>query len=231
MGENIVKLFGTQGSPFSKRVELALRVKGIPYEYIEEDLSNKSEQLLHYNPVYKKIPVLIHNGKAVAESLVILEYIEETWKHAPFLLPEDPYKRAQSRFWANFLHLQLFESIRPVITTDGEAQEKALKDLAANIQILEEIGVKEFFPDGISEITSENIGLLDIVICSILGPHKIVEQAIGVKYIDPEKSPMVYSWVTALTQLPVVKELAPPPEKMVALLQLIRQNVLRSARA
>ena len=97
-----VVLFGSWASPFCTRVELALKLKGIPYEYVEEDLTNKSELFLSYNPVHKKVPVLVHNGKAIAESLVILEYIEETWKNSPKLLPEDPYQRAKFRFWANF---------------------------------------------------------------------------------------------------------------------------------
>ena len=98
-----VKLHGMWASTYCKRVELALRVKGIPYEYIEEDLSNKSQLLLEYNPVHEKVPVLVHNGKPIAESYIILEYIDEIWKNSPNLLPEDPYERAKVRFWASFI--------------------------------------------------------------------------------------------------------------------------------
>lgn len=107
--ENKVILHGFWASPFAKRVELALKIKGIPYDYVEEDLMNKSSLLLEYNPVYKKVPVLVHNGKPIAESIVILEYIDETWKNGPSLLPKDPYKRAQVHFWASFIQQQVFK--------------------------------------------------------------------------------------------------------------------------
>ncbi|KAK8598532.1 hypothetical protein V6N13_094500 [Hibiscus sabdariffa] len=48
---NEVKLFGMEASLYSRRVQLALKLKGIPYEYIEEDLSNKSSLLLNFGRV------------------------------------------------------------------------------------------------------------------------------------------------------------------------------------
>lgn len=101
--ENKVTLHGMWISPYVNRVQLALKVKGIPFEYIEEDLSNKSILLLKYNPIHKKVPVLVHNGKPVSESFVIIEYIDETWKNEPRLLPEDPYERSRVRFWASYI--------------------------------------------------------------------------------------------------------------------------------
>ena len=64
-GREELKLLGTWTSPFVIRVKLALSFKGLSYEDVEEEdlYHNKSELLLKSNPVHKKVPVLVHNGK------------------------------------------------------------------------------------------------------------------------------------------------------------------------
>lgn len=90
-------------SPFCMRVKIALDEKGLGYDSREEDLfGGKSELLLKSNPIYQKVPVLLHNGKPLCESTLILGYIDEKWPSPP-LLPACAYERAQARFWADYV--------------------------------------------------------------------------------------------------------------------------------
>ncbi|KAJ0780250.1 putative glutathione transferase [Helianthus annuus] len=109
---NEVKLHGVTGSPFVCRAVIALNLKEIKYEFVVEDLSNKSADLIKYNPVYKKVPVLVHNGNPISESLVIVEYIDEVWKGVP-ILPQDAYEKARARFWAKVVDDKFCNLIGP----------------------------------------------------------------------------------------------------------------------
>ena len=102
-GEEL-ELIGMFASPFVQRVKLALSFKGLTYKYVEENLQNKSNLLLSSNPVHKKVPVLIHDGKCICESMIIVQYLDEAFAGTgPSLLPTDPYERAVARFWAAYI--------------------------------------------------------------------------------------------------------------------------------
>ncbi|KAF5178200.1 Glutathione s-transferase u19 [Thalictrum thalictroides] len=145
-------------SPFGMRAKIALAEKGIDYEYREEDLRNKSDLLLKMNPIHKKIPVLIHNGKPICESSIMVQYIDEVWNDKSPLLPKDPYQRAVARFWADYVDKKVFDTGRKVWTTKGDEQETAKKEFLECLKVLEgELGDKHYFG-------GENMGYVDVAL-------------------------------------------------------------------
>ncbi|XP_003558122.1 probable glutathione S-transferase GSTU1 [Brachypodium distachyon] len=138
-------------SPFGQRVRIALEEKALPYEYVEENLlAGKSELLLRSNPVHKKIPCLLHDGRPVNESLIIVQYLDEAFPDTRQLLPPhaaaDPYARAQARFWADYVDKKVYDCGTRLWKLKGEPQVQAREEMKEILRTLEaELGEKEFF--------------------------------------------------------------------------------------
>lgn len=84
----------------SFRVRIALNLKGLEPEYRYVNLlRDGGEQLTAaysaVNPM-QAVPTLVDGDRTLAQSVAILEYLEETHPHPP-LYPGDPFARAQVR--------------------------------------------------------------------------------------------------------------------------------------
>ncbi|CAI8618702.1 unnamed protein product [Vicia faba] len=217
MGSQDVKLVSFWMSPFAKRVEWGLKLKGIDYEHVEDDIFNKSPLLLELNPVYKKVPVLVHGQKSIAESLIILEYIDETWKHSP-LLPHHPYQRALARFWANFADKKLWEASFVAMCTSGEEQEKAVKLAREAIEkIEEEIKGKKFFG-------GDNVGYLDLALGWISYWLPIYEEVGCMQIIDPLKCLAITAWMPNFLSHPTIKDSLTSRDEMIVFFHARRKQ-------
>ncbi|KAG4129041.1 hypothetical protein ERO13_D09G053100v2 [Gossypium hirsutum] len=216
-----VKLLGTWPSPFYYRVVWVLKLKGIAYEFIEEDLNNKGPLLLQHNPVHKKIPVLIHSGKSICESMIILEYIQEIWPQNS-LLPTDPYDRAIARFWIKFAEDKL-PAIWMVFRTSGEEQKKAIRDSLKMLETTEEhaLGDKTFFG-------GDKIDLVDIAFGQLSQWLQMVEDVTNVKLLDASKFPRLQRWINNFKQVPIIKENLPDYQEMFAYFKALREMLLSS---
>nr|ACH87175.1 glutathione S-transferase [Camellia sinensis] len=162
MADNKVVLLDSLPSLFGMRVRISLAEKGIKYEYKEEDLRNKSSLLLEMNPVHKKIPILIHNGKPVCESLIIVEYVNEVWNETAPLLPSDPYQKAQARFWADYVDKKVYVMGRKILDSNvDEEKEEGKKGFIECLKVLEgELGDKPYFG-------GETFGFVDIAVVTL----------------------------------------------------------------
>ncbi|XP_022984351.1 probable glutathione S-transferase parC [Cucurbita maxima] len=201
-----VKLLDFWPSMFGIRVRIALAEKGVAYEYMEQDLRNKSPLLLQMNPVHKKIPVLVHNGRPICESSIIVQYIDEVWKDKAPLLPSDPYQRAQARFWVDFIDKKLYDAGRKVWAGKGEEVEAGMKELIGVLKQLEEVlGEKSFFG-------GERLGFVDI---ALIGFHSwfYSYEAFGKLSIEAE-CPKIMGWAKRCLEKESVSKSLPDSKKV-----------------
>ncbi|KAJ4812785.1 Glutathione S-transferase [Rhynchospora pubera] len=200
-----IKLFGSARSGYATLVHHALRLKEVSYDYVNVDLKNKSEEFLRMNPVHKKVPVLVVDGKPIAESLVILQYVDETWKKHP-IMPQDPYLKSKVRFWADFIYQKIVPQTYVIIQSEGEAQKKAVEELFGLLGTLEDGVKRELHVQGSLFINGLKRGLLDIILGGCRNVLKRMEGLHGLKLLDEKQIPLLCSIMDAYAELDFVKE-------------------------
>ena len=100
----MLELYNFAQSTCSLKVRICLYEKGLDWtdrRLVSKDHDHLSDWYLKLNP-NGVVPTLIHDGRPIIESSVILQYLDEVFPEPP-LAPRDPYDNARMRAWLAFV--------------------------------------------------------------------------------------------------------------------------------
>ena len=137
----MARLFHVPLSPFCRKVRLCLAEKKIKVELVEERYWEANPDFLRRNPA-AKVPVVRLDGKMMAESAAICEYLDETRPEPP-LMPSAADDRFEVRrlvgwfddkFHTEVTSKLLYERINKKIMGEGFPDSRNVKDGAKAIK-------------------------------------------------------------------------------------------------
>ncbi|XP_062200924.1 probable glutathione S-transferase BZ2 [Phragmites australis] len=220
-----VRVLGGEVSPFTARARLALELRGVAYELLDEPLGpQKSERLLAANPVYGKIPVLLlPDGRAICESAVIVQYVEDDVasrgggeEAGGRLLPEDPYERAMHRFWTVYVDDKFWPALDAIsLAPTPDARAQATADARAALRLLEE--AFKSLSNGAAFFSGHDTapGLLDVALGCFLPAIRACERLHGLSLLDASATPLMQRWSERFAALPAARRVLPETENVV----------------
>ena len=109
----MLKLYTARNSICTQKVLITLHEKQLSFDIHNINLFTNEQ----YDPAYLElnpkgvVPTLVDDGKAIIESSLICEYLDETFPQHP-LIPATPYLRARMRLWSKLVDEQIFEATR-----------------------------------------------------------------------------------------------------------------------
>ena len=103
----MIRIYGVHGSPFVRKVYVALDLKGIDYETVPQMPFARDAEYQKINPL-GKVPTLVDGDITLCDSKVICQYLEDVHP-APALYPDDPVALARARWYEELGGNQLSE--------------------------------------------------------------------------------------------------------------------------
>ena len=181
----MLTLYDAARCPYCARVRIVLAEKGVEYETVEIDLSNRPAWIYEKNAT-GRVPVLEEGTWLLPESAVIMEYLEERCPE-PALLAADAAVRARARLWV-FRHddfTQPYYALR-------RGEDGAAERLDAQLSLLDAALAGAGWLDG------AGYGLADIA----YAPW--VLRARDLLGVQLDATPAVAGWVERLLERPAI---------------------------
>ena len=145
-----MKLFTFATSPYARKIQMMLDYKGVGYEPLERCYSlDRKEDLRCVNERAEVPTLVLDDGRVIADSTIIGEYIEEAFPKPP-LFPRDPYQRARMRKIDDVCD-RGFDAVSfgyffGELRDNAAMKQTAVLELRALLEVLErELGGQNFF--------------------------------------------------------------------------------------
>ncbi|MGO4317936.1 glutathione S-transferase family protein [Agrobacterium sp. MCAB5] len=179
--------------PFVQRAAIVLLEKGVSFERIDVDLTDKPDWFLALSPT-GKVPLLKveqenTENATLFESMVICEYLEET-QSGRKLYAEDALSRAQQRAWIEYGTATLTEAWQFLNAKDRTTSDARLAAFREKLERLEEVVAAEPFFSG------DAFGMVDAVYAPVFRYFDILDPEISQPIF--EGLPRVTAWKKAL---------------------------------
>jgi glutathione S-transferase len=180
-----IKLVASKFSPYCHRVEMVMIEKNIPYEKQEVDLAKKPDWFVKDAPL-GKVPLFYVGEKALFESIVICEYLEESFAENP-LHPKDAYNKAHHRAWIEFSN-GILSAVFGIMFSQNKEQLDAKKaEALSKLASLEQnLRAAPFF-DG------EKFMLIDACMASLLKPLVFLDNKFALQLFSTTPKVTTYS--------------------------------------
>lgn len=183
------KLYAFAISPTCQRVFSVLAHKNIEHDYVEIDVSKK-ERPAEFTKVspFGKVPVLVHKGQILVESVVISEYLDEVYP-SPAMMPADPLGRAYARRWMSFADREIIDKDARFthFLRDKDAKVALCHELLAGLKPLNDelAGKTKYF-------LGDKLSLVDTVLAPTMPFLQIWSDVIGDKHYAAYRNIQAY---------------------------------------
>lgn len=144
-----MKLIGSLGSPYVRKVRIVMLEKRIEYDFVLENVWSPNTTIQQYNPLGRVPCLMMEDGCAMFDSRVIVEYLD-TLTPVGKLIPLNGRDRAEVKCWEALadgvldagMFLRLEKTWRPEEQRSQSWMDRQMTKINSGLQAME-IGLKE----------------------------------------------------------------------------------------
>jgi glutathione S-transferase len=124
-----MKLYMTYRSPYARAVRAALHEKGISFENVSIDFSDKPEEFINTCPAGTVPALKINDGLVLGDSYTILQYIDGQYAK-PALMPKEDLLKWQAWEWVSLANAMCDEQVKVFFENKKEEPNQDVLDRA-----------------------------------------------------------------------------------------------------